>query len=159
LVEKPGKNHQLVANMLAEGKSYQESLLAGGYSENVAKRGQDGVPAKVWGLMPKKTRRLLEKGKRIAENPDQARYIVLGRLGENAEKGRDGGTASAKALGSWRGIDMFTPDQMNGIIVITPPPNVRELLVDDEFEAPTQSSEEMEKWIAAHPNKFLGSDE
>jgi hypothetical protein len=134
--EKPKKDHALVAKMLADGESIEKSLLAGGYSANVAKRGRAAIPDAVWATVPKKIKRLLEKGKHIAANPDYAKHLVLGRLADNSERGKDYGVQSTKALGNWKGLGMFEPETHQGIIVVVPPAGVierkKQLLESDE---------------------------
>jgi hypothetical protein len=113
-----------------------EALVQCGYSETQAKRGWDTVPAKVREMVGKKRCTLIEKGRRIMSKPELAQAAVIGRLMQNVEDGKDGGTASAKALGNWRAIDMFTPEQLNGVIVVVPPASVlerkKQLLESDE---------------------------
>lgn len=93
------------------------AMLAHGYSESMSRLGIRGVPRTVLALMPKESN-LVSLGK---INPGLQEEIVRGRLVYNTLIGSDKGVLSAKALGSDRSVNMFTPDIQTGIVVINAP--------------------------------------
>ena len=106
------------ATLLAQGESYTKALLAAGYSPNVAKKGRAGVPDKVMRMVGPKAIKLRELGKL---SPNVHKELLLGRLCENVLQGKDGGTLSAKALGSTKEIDLFRTESQVGVIVVNAP--------------------------------------
>jgi hypothetical protein len=52
--------------------------------------------------------------------------LALGRLAENAIKGKDGGAQSAKILGSHREFNAWTPDNQMGVILLNCPKEILE---------------------------------
>ena len=116
--EKTKPNQKKAASLLAQGESYSSALLAAGYSPNVAKKGRAGVPDAVLRMVPKKAAKLRELGKLSS---DIHKELVLGRLTENVLQGKDGGTLSAKALGSTKELNMFEAEHKTGVIVVNAP--------------------------------------
>lgn len=110
-----------VAEALLAGEPIGKTMLANGYSESTADQGLRAVPRTALKLLLEKQNpemlAILEAG---CEAVDY-KALVLARLTENAIKGRDGGVASAKALGSIRELNMFTPDSQVGVIVVAGP--------------------------------------
>jgi len=116
---------KLITQRVAKKKmTISEALIESGYSPTQAKRGWDTVPTKVREIVGKKRCTMIEKGRRIASSPELARDMVLGRLATNVEHGKDGGTASAKALGNWRELDLFTPNIQQGVIILNVPSQI-----------------------------------
>jgi hypothetical protein len=56
---------------------------------------------------------------------------VRGRGCSRTSKGTDKGSLSAKYLGSTRELNLFTPDQMTGIVVLQMPPQLANM-TDEE---------------------------
>jgi len=84
---------------------------------------------KAWAAVPQDVMRmagLSKKGKLLAKMGRQLdaktqEDLVRGRLAQNVISGKDGGSHSAKLLGSDRRVNMFTPDQQLGVIVLNAP--------------------------------------
>lgn len=100
------------------GVTIRRAMTEAGYSPSVAKQGLTGIPNRVVKLLAKKGIRLRELGKIDATTQEE---LVRGRLVYNTIKGKDAGVLSAKALGSDRRVNMFTPDIQTGIVVIAVP--------------------------------------
>lgn len=105
-------------NLSQSGMTIKKALMDAGYSEATSSRGIEGVPKRVIRLLAKKGIRLKELGTIDAETQEQ---LVRGRLVYNTIKGKDSGVLSAKALGSDRRVNMFTPDVQTGVVVISVP--------------------------------------
>lgn len=114
------RHRKLAAELAAREKPIQTIMLENGYSPTVARLGIAGVPRTVLALMPKESN-LIALGQ---INADQQEELVRGRLVYNTLTGSDKGVLSAKALGSDRRVNMFTPDVQTGIVVIAGPNQV-----------------------------------
>jgi hypothetical protein len=101
-------------------------LRQAGWSELQSKKGYAAVPADVLAMLPKKTKALMDKGRALKGDKDAMENLILGRLGENIANGKDAGTQSAKVLGSHRDLNMWTPDQLAGVIILETPKNIAE---------------------------------
>jgi hypothetical protein len=86
-------------------------------------QGATGLPAAkcdaVLKTIPKQGQRLAELGKNLTA--EQQEHVVRGRLFKNVMTGQDKGAQSAKLLGSDRRVNMFTPDNQTGVIVLNCP--------------------------------------
>ncbi len=107
-----------LANNLGAGKCIKAAMMDAGYTEASASRGLAGIPNRAVKLLAKKGIRLIELGQLDAQKQEE---LVRGRLVYNTLKGSDKGVLSAKALGSERRVNMFTPDSQTGIIVLSAP--------------------------------------
>jgi hypothetical protein len=125
--QKPGRNWKTpkqkkkLAKLLSDGAPVGEALRQAGWSELQSKKGYAAVPADVLAMLPKKARALMDKGKALKADKSAMEDLILGRLGENIANGKDAGTQSAKVLGSHRDLNMWTPDQMSGVIILQTP--------------------------------------
>jgi hypothetical protein len=113
-----------LAKLLSEGAPVGEALRQAGWSELQSKKGYAAVPADVLAMLPKKAKALMDKGKALKSDKDAMENLILGRLGENIANGKDAGTQSAKVLGSHRDLNMWTPDQLAGVIILETPKNI-----------------------------------
>jgi len=94
-------------------------MIEAGYAPKQAKKGLQGLPKAVLKLMPKLAKsNLMMLGEM---KPQEQETLVRGRLAYNTIVGQDKGVLSAKALGSDRRVNMFTPDVQTGIVVINVP--------------------------------------
>jgi len=86
-----------------------------------AKKAWAAVPAEVLKMagMSKKGKVLAAMGAQITAKMQED--LVRGRLAQNVISGKDGGSHSAKLLGSDRRVSMFTPEQQAGVIIINAP--------------------------------------
>jgi hypothetical protein len=117
---KSTKNLAKVSESLKTGATLEASLLAGGYSDSVAKRGlaavEESAPLK---------RILIETGQYqgLANRltPEQIKDFVSAKLLENAIDGKDKAAKSLELLGKQRGVDMFSPDQIVGGLILNVP--------------------------------------
>lgn len=117
---RPTAQHRALAVELGKGEEIKKSMLKVGYAPNTANRGIAGVPKVVLALMPKDVP-LIDLGRISATHQEE---IVRGRLVYNTLTGSDKGVLSAKALGSDRRVNMFTPEVQTGIVVIAGPNQV-----------------------------------
>ena len=113
----PTARHRALAKALATAAPIMPTMIEHGYSPSVARLGIRGVPRVVLALMPPESN-LVSLGQ---INPNQQEELVRGRLVYNTLRGTDKGVLSAKALGSDRRVNMFTPDIQTGIVVINAP--------------------------------------
>jgi len=95
--------------------SAREALLGAGYSAESAARGMASVPATVLALMPQESN-LVDLGRALTA--EQQENLVRGRLVLNVMKGKDSGVASAYRLGQDKRVNMFTPENQTGVVVL-----------------------------------------
>lgn len=107
-----------LAELLSKNTPVCEALKEAGYSEKTAVKGWAAVPDSVLALMPQQGKALVELGK---IDKDARRNLVRGRLITNVIEGKDGGSMSAKILGSESELNMWTPDTQVGLIVLNAP--------------------------------------
>jgi hypothetical protein len=66
------------------------------------------------------------RGKRLQQrgtiSPADQEKLVRGRLVENVIEGKDAGSMSAKILGSERTVNMWTPENQTGVVILAAPP-------------------------------------
>lgn len=110
------------AKNLAEGNSIRQSMIQAGYSEKQANKGKAAISKKMLKALSKEGYKMAEFGKQFSL--DEIKHTVIGRLMTNAISGKDGGVMSAKTLGSHRDLNLWTPEQMAGIIVLNAPTQV-----------------------------------
>lgn len=113
---KTPEQYKQAAKDIAEGKSIYKSLKDNGWSEGQAKKGRASLSGPILSELKKQGVVLMKIGKE-ASLEDQ-KNLVLGRLITNVAAGTDGGSASAKLLGSQKDLNMFTPENAQGQIVI-----------------------------------------
>jgi len=116
------KDYKKLAQLLEDGMPITKSLEMAGWSPWQARKGRCKIPAEVKKMLSPKAKRLMEKGKM---NPQDLRNLVVGRLVENTTEGKDAGTQSAKTLGQLRDLNLWQPEELTGVLVISAP---RELL-------------------------------
>jgi len=110
--------HKKLAQLLSDNVPVGEALVQAGWSERQAKKGMAAVPDKVLAVLPKKMKRLINLGKMDKE---RRKDLIRGRLVDNIVQGKDGGAQSAKILGSDQELNLWTPDQQLGVIVLNAP--------------------------------------
>ena len=115
---KTAAQHKKLARLLAEDVPVCTALAQAGWSETSAKKGWDAVPDRVIATLRKKMQRLVELGKTDKET---RRHLIRGRLVDNIQKGKDGGSQSAKILGADSELNMWTPENMQGVIILHTP--------------------------------------
>lgn len=113
---------QAVAKRLAEGATVKDALLAGGYSENVAKMGRKALSDRVWN-------QLVVDGKKYGDfarefKPEERADLVRGKLLENAIRGKDVACNSLKLIGQDKDVGMFQSDTQVGVIVLQVPQSI-----------------------------------
>jgi hypothetical protein len=114
--------HQKLANLLGKGVPVSKAMVQAGWSENQAAKGWSKVPQAVLTALPKSAQRLVALGRDT--DKETRRHIVRGRLLDNSLKGKDGGSMSAKILGSETELNMWQPDIQAGLVVLTVPQSV-----------------------------------
>ena len=110
--------HKKLARLLAEDVPVCSALAQAGWSETQAKKGWGAVPDGVIATLPKKMQRLVTLGKTDKET---RKHLIRGRLVDNIQKGKDGGSMSAKILGSDSELNMWTPELQQGLIILQTP--------------------------------------
>ena len=119
--------HKKLAGLLSEpGTKVSEALIAAGYSKTQANKGWESVPKSVIKLLPKKTRMLMDRGKALAAEKRDMEHLIIGRLADNVTAGKDGGSLSAKILGSHRDLNLWQPEGLAGVIVLNAPKSLLE---------------------------------
>ena len=126
-VKQKRKQYPEMAKKLAKGIRPRDVLLEAGYSETQASKGWAAVPDGVKLLLPAKGKRLMKLG---SVDPQTQKKLLLGRLVDNVMEGKDGGAMSAKILGSHRELNLWTPEQNQGVVVI----NVPQFAIDHKAE-------------------------
>lgn len=111
--------HKTFARKMKEGCSIRESMIAAGYSEKQANKGQKAISKKMMGAMAKEGIKMADFAKQFTTK--DLGDIVVGRLVTNAMVGRDGGVMSAKTLGSHKDLNLWTQESQAGVIVINMP--------------------------------------
>ena len=117
-VKQKRKQYPDMAKKLAKGIRPRDVLIEAGYSETQASKGWAAVPDGVKLLLPAKGKRLMNLG---SVDPQTRRKLVRGRLVDNVIKGKDGGSMSAKILGSDSELNMWVPEQNQGLVTINVP--------------------------------------
>jgi hypothetical protein len=117
-VKQKRKQYPDMAKKLAKGIRPRDVLLEAGYSETQASKGWAAVPDGVKLLLPAKGKRLMNLG---SVDPQTRRKLVRGRLVDNVIKGKDGGSMSAKILGSDSELNMWQPELNQGLVIISVP--------------------------------------
>lgn len=116
LVKKPTARQRKAAELLAHSdKTIHGAMLEAGYSSHMAVRGIAGIPKTVLALMPQESN-LVDLGRAL--NPEQQEALVRGRLALNVLKGKDSGVVSAYRLGQDKRVNMFTPENQTGVVVL-----------------------------------------
>ena len=108
-----------LAQQLVDGAPIQTAMIEQGYSPHLAKQGARRIPKAVLRLMPKLAKSNLMTLGEMSSTEQET--LVRGRLAYNTIVGQDKGVLSAKALGSDRRVNMFTPEVQSGVVVITTP--------------------------------------
>jgi len=114
-MKNPSAQQRKAAQNLLEGKSIHASLLDAGYSPVTAAQGFRAIPATVLALMPQESN-LVDLGRALTA--EQQENLVRGRLVLNVMKGKDSGVASAYRLGQDKRVNMFTPENQTGVVVL-----------------------------------------
>jgi len=133
--QKTDAQYKKLARLLTDGVAISTAMVQAGWSENQASKGWAAVPDGVIKIMSKnnKGRRLISLGRSTPKEDQEA--MITGRLIENITKGTDKAAQSAKILGSKRDLNLWQPDQLSGVIVLTAPQwlieHKAELLADD----------------------------
>ena len=131
--KKTPAQYKKLANLLGQNMPVSEAMVKAGWSEASAAKGWKKVPQGVIKMLPKNTQRLINLGKTTPA--DDMRALVHGRLIDNVTRGSDKGAQSAKILGSSRDLNLWTPDQLSGVIILQAPQwaidHKKELLADD----------------------------
>ncbi|HSZ00308.1 MAG TPA: hypothetical protein VK788_12475 [Terriglobales bacterium] len=117
-VKQKRKQYPDMAKKLAKGIRPRDVLIEAGYSETQARKGWSAVPDGVKLLLPAKGKRLMNLG---SVDPQTRRKLVRGRLVDNVIKGKDGGSMSAKILGSDSELNMWMPEMNQGLIILNAP--------------------------------------
>lgn len=115
---KTAAQYKKLGQLLAEDTPVGTALVKAGWSELQAKKGWSAVPEGVIRTLPKKTQRLVTLGKTDKET---RRHLIRGRLLDNVTKGKDGGSMSAKILGSDSELNMWQPELQQGLIILQTP--------------------------------------
>jgi len=115
---KTPEQRKKLATLLAQNVPVGEALREAGWSERQSMKGWDAVPDAVVAALPKKAKRLMALGKMDKEN---RKHLVRGRLVQNTISGKDGGSMSAKILGSDTELNLWTPEFQQGLIILQMP--------------------------------------
>ena len=110
----PTIQQRKAARLLASGVPIKRALIAAGYSEAQARKGIAAIRSRA-GLR----QALVEEGRRWT--PEAMAALIRGRLIWNVIHGVDGGTRSAKLLGSEKHLSMWHRDDQQGIVIVEVP--------------------------------------
>ena len=121
---KTPEQRRKLANLLGKGMPVGKAMVRAGWSEAQAAKGWKKVPAAVVTALslPKSAKNLIALGK--GTQAEDMRAMVHGRLIRNIASGTDKGAQSAKILGSSRDLNMWTPEQAMGLIILATPQSV-----------------------------------
>lgn len=120
------KDYEKLKIGIRQGKTLKSAMLDAGWPESLARQGRAGIGAV--GL-----RRLLRDKVDIGRSisPEEQEQLVRGGLIQNALTGKDSAVQSYKLLGQDRRVNMFTPDNQVGIIVLGELPKTMEVLANE----------------------------
>lgn len=119
-IKRPKARHvALVDDLLDAEQSIRGAMLKNGYCEAKANMGMEGIPKSALAMLLERESPKLARWQTMTTQDYKA--LVMARLSENCYEGRDGGVMSAKALGSIRELNLFTPDSQIGVIVVNAP--------------------------------------
>jgi hypothetical protein len=128
---KTPEQHKKLARLLSNDTPVTKALVAAGWSPAQAAKGWEAVPDVVLVKLPAKAKKLIALGK---TDKDTRRNLVRGRLVSNTISGRDGGSMSAKILGSDKELSMWEAESQTGVVVLSAPQSLidkkEELLKD-----------------------------
>jgi hypothetical protein len=151
---KTAQQHQEFARAYVAGAPIKRALILAGYSPKQAKKGRV-ILNRSKGLR----QALAAQGKLLAElggniTVREQENLVRGRLVLNTIRGMDGGTPSAKILGSEKRVSMWQSDTQRGLVILNSPTvelgNKEQLLETVELEESTIHDE------PASTRKLLG---
>jgi hypothetical protein len=110
---------------LANGMSAPRALRAAGFPESACRRGKKAINRMIRAELKTLGRKYIELGRDLT--PEDQAAIVRGRLLENTIIGTDAGVQSAKQLGADRRVAMWTPDSVQGLVILGTPPEVKKM--------------------------------
>lgn len=116
-----GRTHEQMAacaKAIANGETYYKAMMDNGWTETQAKKGRKALPLGVLSELKKHGKVLVQLGKAFTN--EEKKYLIEGRLISNISDGSDGGSSSAKILGSSKDLNMWQNEQQNNMIVIAP---------------------------------------
>ena len=131
-MRKTPEQHKQLAKLLEAGTPVCSALEQAGWSKTSAAKGTSKVPLAVYGMLSNKAKRLIKIAKGATK--EDREDLVIGRLMENTANGTDKGSLSAKYLGSTRELNLFTPDQMTGVVVLQTPPQLMNLTAEERAD-------------------------
>lgn len=111
--------HKKLAELLTQDVPVGEALRKAGWSDRQSLKGWAAVPDKVFAQLPKKAQKLAALGKNT--DRETRKDLVRGRLIQNTISGKDGGSLSAKILGSDSDLNMWQSELQQGVIVLNAP--------------------------------------
>jgi hypothetical protein len=154
--KKTPAQYKKLANLLGQNMPVSEAMVKAGWSEQQAAKGWKKVPQGVVRMLPKSAQRLMHLGKTTPA--EDMRALVHGRLIDNVTRGSDKGAQSAKILGSSRDLNLWTPDQLAGVIILQAPQwaidHKKELLADSPKEKTYDGeSLRLRPWLANGGNE------
>lgn len=120
---------------VADGKTLKEARLAAGYSPSASRLGKTGLPKELLDILTAKLKPYARIGRSVT--PEEQEAIVRGVLLTNAAEGKDSAVNSVKLLGQDRRVNMFTPDNISGLIVLQVPQSLR----TDALDLPSLEAE------------------
>jgi hypothetical protein len=138
---KTAPQYQEFARAYVAGAPLKRALILAGYSPKQAKKGM-AIVNRSKGLRMA----IAQHGKLLAElggniTAEEQENLVRGRLVLNTIRGTDGGTPSAKILGSEKRVSMWRSDIQSGLVILNSPTgelrNKEHLLGTDEWEDAT----------------------
>lgn len=109
------RQRKLVEELSKPAVVLRTAMMNAGYTEYTANNGMASIPKRVLQLIARKGVKFVELGKMDAATQEQ---LVRGRLVYNTIQGKDSGVMSAKALGSDRRVNMFTPETQVGVVLV-----------------------------------------
>lgn len=112
------RDHAKFAEMIKNGSTIRDALLASGASPAMAKKGKEAITRGDLEALHAIGIKTAQLGQKLT--PDFTRQFIRGKAYEEAIKGKD--TAQMlKLLGQDRDVQHFTPENQTGIIVIQMP--------------------------------------
>ncbi len=127
----------------ANGLNIESAMLAAGYAPATAKKGRAKLSRECLIAEQKFVAEKAEELRRFGASmtPEQQADLVRGRLAVNTVLGEDGGTQSAKALGSDKRVAMWQPEGATGIVIIQAPRELPVLpILDGQLESPADQA-------------------
>lgn len=122
---------------LENGGSLEQAAKAAGYApatiRSVRTRPARSLPVELRAILQKRMNQAVELGKSLT--PEVQEALVRGGLAQNVLEQKDRAVRSLELLGRDRRVNMFTPENQTGVVVVVAPPQISGPELKPELES------------------------